>query len=249
MTRIAVCFSGQIRTGVHNYQNIKRFLGDLYDSCDFFVYTSNAETYTVSKFASQTLLDAGIPPHTLYPISFDTISQFYSLYMPRTMVVNDYKSHAHCADINMHRIMNSYNLMKEYSKINSVNYDYVVITRPDASFDITKSLKDDIIQVADDRTFCYARQHDAPGNPEHIESIYWLAKPFTMDIVSGFELVMRNRHYDNIGLDGFVHLYRWITSGLGLHCKRLENSKTAVYRWKHYESGISSLDSWKKFIT
>ena len=37
--RIAVCFSGQIRTGVQTAPNIKRYIGDLDPVCDYFVHT------------------------------------------------------------------------------------------------------------------------------------------------------------------------------------------------------------------
>ena len=38
---IAVCLSGQIRTGIYAAPNIKRFIGDLWDNCDFFIHTWN----------------------------------------------------------------------------------------------------------------------------------------------------------------------------------------------------------------
>jgi len=37
--KIAICFSGMIRTGIETSENIKNFIGDVYDSCDFFMHT------------------------------------------------------------------------------------------------------------------------------------------------------------------------------------------------------------------
>jgi hypothetical protein len=38
-SNIALCFSGQIRTGIYAAPNIKRFIGNLWDDCDFFMHT------------------------------------------------------------------------------------------------------------------------------------------------------------------------------------------------------------------
>ena len=46
--KIAVCFSGQIRTGIQNHPNIKEFFGKLYNECDFFIHTSRFETQCLS---------------------------------------------------------------------------------------------------------------------------------------------------------------------------------------------------------
>jgi hypothetical protein len=247
--KIAVCFSGQIRTGHINYPNIKRFLGDLYDYCDFFVYTWDTETYTHKEHASKRLLDANIPSNFHYPAISDSISLFYSLYIPRSMVVNNYnetiKEHPGL-DPYAYCIRQSYNLMKEYSKNNKIKYDYVVITRPDVLFDPSKSLQEDIDQVDDERTFCYASLYDNKTEPDKIESVYWLSKSFTMNLVSEFQFIIENRHL-TYNIDGFVHLGNWIKHGLGLSLKRLDNSKTAVYRWRHYENNVGPLDTWETF--
>jgi len=37
--KIAICFSGQIRTGVLTYKNISNFIGELIHQSDIFVHT------------------------------------------------------------------------------------------------------------------------------------------------------------------------------------------------------------------
>ena len=246
--KIAFCFSGQIRTGVYNQLNIKNFIGDLWNDCDFFVYTWDIETYFSPKHAKKLALDAGIKSQQPYPVNKKTISDFYALYNPRTMVVNDYVRwrSINGADPNMYCVRKSYELFEHYRNSNNINYDYVVITRPDALFDKSKNLQEDIDQVDDEKTFCYARLFDSENNIEHLESIYWLSKPFTMDIVSQFQYVIENRHPSKL-IDGFIHLGIWISEGLRLNLKRLKNNKTAIYRWEHYEKEISPLDDWKNF--
>lgn len=240
--KIAFCFSGQIRTGVHNIKNIKRFIGNLWNNCDFFVYTWDVETYTLPQFASKFALDNNVLPGNPYTVDKDVFSKFYNLYNPRSMVVNDYRQWKSNGSIdpNMYCIRNVYELSEQYAKHNNVTYDYVIITRPDVLFDETKVLQEDIEQVIDERTFCYARLYDKIEPIDHLESVYWLSKPFTMHLVSKFQYVIENRHpLKNI--DGFVHLKKWVDDGLGLNLVRLANSKTAIYRWQHYENNINSL--------
>ena len=41
--RIAICFSGQLRTGVWAIPAIKSFIGDLWENCDFFLHTWDSQ--------------------------------------------------------------------------------------------------------------------------------------------------------------------------------------------------------------
>jgi hypothetical protein len=45
--KIAVCFSGMIRTGVESFPNIKNFIGELWDDCDFFIHTWDVDYHNV----------------------------------------------------------------------------------------------------------------------------------------------------------------------------------------------------------
>ena len=57
--KIAVCFSGQIRTAVENFINIKNFLGDIYNDCDFFMHCwddCSYKTYNLSNIKKKLVL-------------------------------------------------------------------------------------------------------------------------------------------------------------------------------------------------
>ena len=45
--KIAICFSGMVRTGVKAYPSIKRFIGDLWGQCDFFMHTWDKDYHNV----------------------------------------------------------------------------------------------------------------------------------------------------------------------------------------------------------
>jgi hypothetical protein len=126
--RIAVCFSGQVRTGVENYQNIREVLGELYDSCDFFIHTWNFcsyKTYNLSNIAKK--------PVTEPSEKFEAIRQLYS---PKKMVVDGkYIGYQTTEEYGIqalwHSFWKSVELKKQYELENNFKYDYVLKLRMD----------------------------------------------------------------------------------------------------------------------
>lgn len=126
--RIAVCFSGQVRTGVENYQNIREVFGELYDSCDFFIHTWNFcsyKTYNLSNIAKK--------PVTESPEKFEAIRQLYS---PKKMVVDGkYVGYQTTEEYGIqalwHSFWKSVELKKQYELENNFKYDYVLKLRMD----------------------------------------------------------------------------------------------------------------------
>ena len=64
--KIAVCFSGQIRTGVQTAPNIKRYIGDLDTVCDYFVHTWDHQSPNHAA-------------HDLVPVDKSVFSEFWSI--------------------------------------------------------------------------------------------------------------------------------------------------------------------------
>jgi hypothetical protein len=126
--RIAVCFSGQVRTGVENYQNIREVLGELYDSCDFFIHTWNFcsyKTYNLSNIAKKPVIES--------PEKFEAIRQLYS---PKKMVVDGkYIGYQTTEEYGIqalwHSFWKSVELKKQYELENNFKYDYVLKLRMD----------------------------------------------------------------------------------------------------------------------
>jgi hypothetical protein len=126
--RIAVCFSGQVRTGVENYQNIREVLGELYDSCDFFIHTWNFcsyKTYNLSNIAKK--------PVTEPSEKFEAIRQLYS---PKKMVVDGkhigyQTTEEYGIQALWHSFWKSVELKKQYELENNFKYDYVLKLRMD----------------------------------------------------------------------------------------------------------------------
>ena len=76
--KIALCFSGQIRTGVLTSNNIKNFIGDLINQCDVFVHTWDVITQTSSDLSI-----AGVP----FKEPDELFENFSKLWNPKNMVI------------------------------------------------------------------------------------------------------------------------------------------------------------------
>ena len=79
--KIAVCFSGQIRTGLLTYKNIKNFIGDLIPQCDVFVHTWDVITQTSSDLSI-----AGVP----FKEPDELFESFSKLWNPKNMVIESF---------------------------------------------------------------------------------------------------------------------------------------------------------------
>jgi hypothetical protein len=80
--KIAVCFSGQWRTGHYCYDNLKEFLGILYPMCDFFIHTwdiNKQKCYNLSNVFSKEA-----------KLSETDINNINLKYNPKQLLIEDY---------------------------------------------------------------------------------------------------------------------------------------------------------------
>jgi len=83
--RIAVCISGQIRTGVHTTESLKNFFRDMLPYLDFFIHTWTTETF--SQFEPR---DPDEQLNTVIEVSQHKIDYVKEFYKPKLMVVDNY---------------------------------------------------------------------------------------------------------------------------------------------------------------
>jgi hypothetical protein len=89
--RVAVCFSGQIRTGVVVAPNILRYIGDLLPQCDIFVHTWDIETQGTGYANRLGAVSTNKEWHDARPVADkDRFAAFHKAYNPRVMVVEEY---------------------------------------------------------------------------------------------------------------------------------------------------------------
>lgn len=151
--KIAVCFSGQWRTGDYCYDNLKEFLGILYPMCDFFIHTwdiNKQKCYNLSNvFPKETKLTS------------NDVDKIKIKYNPKKIIVdNFYNTHSELVkyesylqtNVNIFDIVQplwysfskSIELKKEFEIENDFKYDYVIKLRPDILFHPNRRLSQDI---------------------------------------------------------------------------------------------------------
>lgn len=243
--------SGQVRTGTYAFSNIKNYIGDLWDNCDFFIHTWDCETYTDPPVASTYALENQIAPNQKYLIDKNTLNQYYSQYQPVNMVVSKGMGFSYL-DHRLYSIRYSVELMNDYSKKNNVKYDLVIRTRPDIIFNLEKrKLKDDLEQVKDSKTFYFGLlQKERPifdNNTPHIHSEFWIGTPEVITTASKFDKIMLLRHPAHIPQDHLVHMGVWLRDGIGFRLEQL-NTCSTIYRYLHLDNNMSPMSDYQLLL-
>ena len=144
--RIAICFSGQIRTGVESSKNIKRFIGDLYPYCDFFIHTWNVN--------SQKQMYGENVDYDMSEVSISTLNNIKSIYDPKEFYVDDFFGERIYSAPLFYSWMRSVEYMTKYEESNNFEYDYVVKFRFDNIFSSDVSLINFINMVRPNMFIC-----------------------------------------------------------------------------------------------
>jgi hypothetical protein len=181
--KIAVCFHGQMRTGVKASNSIKNFLGDLFDSIDFYTHTWDVNT-TRMPF---NLLSYELPITFITPQDHE---EFKKVYRPINYYVEcqeDFwdrviKMHGSSGDLVhlWHSAYYSNQFKKTFEESNKFKYDYVIRLRPDCIFPPDRRLADDLEEVSKNPSkYC---THELFGDT------YQIATSEIMDIACNFYL-------------------------------------------------------------
>jgi len=194
--KIAVCFSGQIRTGIENYPNIKEFFGELYDDCDFFIHTWNFteyKTYNCSNIASRPIIE-----------SVEKFEEIKKLYSPKKMIVDIKHIGYETAEKYgiqplWYSFWKSVELKKQYELENNFKYDYVIKLRPDLV--LNHHTCDDLIKEINttyDNEFKIIGW-DGFDTPKHIQlstDVFFISKSNEMNIAADYFWSLI-KYYDN----------------------------------------------------
>ena len=148
--KIAICFSGQIRTGVFASSSILNFIGDLLQHVDFFVHTwdTNTTKCMVANCKQQ-------HQHS----DVNDIDQFMEIYKPKVLQVENEeqvfkKFLDSCNGIiketrpgfgwtyRFYSWKKSIEYKTQYEEQNNFKYDYVIKLRPDCIISPDVKLKD-----------------------------------------------------------------------------------------------------------
>lgn len=201
--KIAVCLGGQIRTGIKAYDNIKNFFGDLWNSCDFFIHTSEWE---FTKFYDRKIFrgkDLGSPQDKLPEgilLTDDYIDEFIKKYNPKRYeiqtknlytVINGIKITPAQGQFDVwYTKFRSLQLKQDYEVLNKFKYDVVIMMRPDLIFFPGKKLSK------------YIKEWDF--NPKQIYynlDLFWIMSSSTADFlkVGFYDELLKNSSHRSLG--------------------------------------------------
>jgi hypothetical protein len=231
-------------------QNIKNYIGELYEKCDFFAHFWDIETISQNDLNSINSNTEEYGKLLNVPIKIDkkVFSEFYSIYSPLSMTVDSYFSTKYKSIPGGRRYSNNIKsdvialfesvyecnkLKMDYEKKHNFKYDYVVRLRPDLVIHPEKSLKQDLIEffkIFDDNVLLFAG-HKNKSYHNQIEDIFWISKSEVMDKVSSFyeyeskvDFNKNDKSYDWQSV-----MYDWVNGTLGVKSLRLENSVMCPY--------------------
>jgi len=246
--KIALCFSGQIRTGNITAANILRYIGDLRSSCDIFVHTWDVESISQADHALlQVNAKLSDKKNVTFQVEPGVFANFYKTYNPVSMTVTKYdllgfedtwggrrinpvtgiKGFAY-----LESIYEANELKKLYEQKNHFTYDVVVRIRPDLIFSPNKSLRDDIAMITTPNFFVYGANRVDHGNAI-LEDVFWMATSSTMDVLADYynfrmKTVGNAEPEDPAYRDGQHHMAQYMREQ-GYDFSALNNNELRIY--------------------
>ena len=159
--KIAVCFSGTLRTGVHAFPNIKRYYGDYFNNIDFFMHTWDIEDWGCDwsgyhhPFIGDSLW-ASYQERKLFKLQDSKLEKMESLYKFKRLETSSiFDSYDPNSPKKHHHMWNSFKrsieLKQEYEKENNFEYDIVIKSRPDILFRVKSTSGIDLITTGGKR--------------------------------------------------------------------------------------------------
>ena len=263
--RIALCFSGQNRTGHVTAENIKRYVGDLLPDCDVFAHFWDSETRGTGYANREGAVSTNAEWHSPQLSSHDKFVEFYRQWAPRTIMVEEYNLQPNRPKwggrrwdpvegkwhVSMWRSLYEANKLKQdYAQKNQITYDYTVRLRSDLVFDSTKSLAEDLKLIQDPYTMLFGDHYAIwpIHNMTRIEDIFWIGPSQVMDQVSTYYACYTNTvpNIDEPQQPGYQdwqwHNAAWITRSLGYKFYPLQNNIMRIYTEQDIIAGIDPIN-------
>jgi hypothetical protein len=224
--RIAICFSGQLRTAIEASKNLIRYFGFLYDYCDFFIHTwdnNQQKVYNLSNIFPENVI--------LNNDFFDKVNEIYS---PKKLMIENYNEvYQRESKLNSdesrdyfferssplwYSFMKSIELKKQYEIENNFRYDYVVKLRPDIIFPPERKMSFEFegINIRNNEVFIENKSDFDEYNKEFMDDVYFIGNSISMGIFSGYYEYMINNYMtvyyylklNNINLSSYIkHSY------------------------------------------
>lgn len=196
--RIAICFSGQIRTGIENSAHLLEYIGEMRDAVDVFIHTWDIETE--SPHTSENKGDRSVADIRRY-VDKDVFDKIVNIYNPLDIRIDNFdfyqkshlkrviaRGHTCYAQIPMFQSVWEANQLKlAHERLCNSKYGMVLRTRLDINFGSSRTLLEDLQYAAEKRDVLYVVDF-ANKYPEAIEDVCWLSSSRIMDTACDFIL-------------------------------------------------------------
>jgi len=246
--KIAVCISGQIRTGVAVAPAIKHFFGSMWPNIDFFIHTWTTES--VSPWGPKELNE---DPIVLHRFGQEKIDQIRDFYKPKSMQVDEFDlyqtqynqmmadRYGFCySSIPMLQTLYESNKLKyDYEQRAGSQYKLVVKMRFDQVFEYQHRFIDELNYIADKRDYVYVSD---PTNrlPDAVEDIFWIANSTNADIMANLGPVRSSSQEPNF-IDWQQHM-RLHLNNHNISVRSMKNNSIFIYRNYHLNRHITPFD-------
>lgn len=227
--RIAICFSGQLRTGVESSYNLLNFFGDSLPDCDFFIHTWNINTTKP--------YNGIIENNELEFVSNEYIEKIKSIYNPKEINVENffefnqkYPQRFYISEL-WYSFMKSVEMKRNFEIKNNFTYDYVVKLRPDIIFHPDRKLMDDIKILSGNQFYIENFYNEMHDGRLWSDDVYFFSNSINMDNASKFYDVAIDTYYryENRG-DGDSSKFYIFTDHLIKHNIEI----TSAYNWREF---------------
>jgi hypothetical protein len=224
--KIAVCFSGIIRTGNRCVDNIRRFIGELWQHCDFFVHTWDYET--VKPFARKSW--NGIPFIARQPEILDLgkLEAFRNYYNPKLVQLDSYHKFIEeypktRGNIVWHTMSRCFELKKKYEDEHNFSYDAVIKIRPDVIFPPNRRLPDELKNTNLNSRNLYSDIY----TDYRLDDVFWILNSNVANDMIGLPY-----YFENYEPHEILHQHNPIVLGY-LQSKDITHARTP-HGWPHY---------------
>jgi hypothetical protein len=209
--KIAICLSGQMRNAIYAWPNIKKFLGNIINSADFFIHTWDINS-------EKSVWDDDKNRRKIFFISNENLVEYIDIYKPKNYKIEKtflITESNHIEYLKWHSLTKSIQLKKEYEINNKFDYDIVIKLRPDMIVE-PSILIDDIINQLDFTDNILFANDIINGI---LDDVIWVANSKTMDKVSEYPFM-------NLDINLISNSY-WHDFAFYLQSQNISSSKFA----------------------
>lgn len=196
--RIAICFSGQIRTGIENSARLLKYIGSLRDTVDIFIHTWNIETMSAHALEHADIVDVSSIRRTVEKSEFKDIAKIYD---PVDMRVDDFdlyqivhhkrvtmrEGYCHAQIPMFQSLWESNQLKRNHEHVSNSKYNLVMRLRFDVDFGDDRTLEQDMNYIGTKKDMLYVVDF---GNkfPNAIEDVCWFGSSEVIDTTCNFAI-------------------------------------------------------------